>query len=180
MTGVAGPTGHGGKQSKEFTAAEPPERRLGVFLSAPANGPRRQHGGTPAATISRTGDSFSVLITGSRRISRSAWPPGKVWIDGQSHRQRPRVGQWQKDRGLRHVLPKRSGRAIDDVEGFIQERTAVARGQSLASASCRRRCFRRGNSYETRRSAIQGDARGDTEGGELSVLSAPATTSKKC
>jgi outer membrane autotransporter protein len=144
-TGVAGPTGSAGKDSKEMKAVVPPaENRWGVFLSGTgewvqvgntdnARGYDLDSGGFTLGVDYKVCPNFAIgLMVGYTGTTADLTDHGRVWVNGG------KIGIY----------------ATTFVGGWYAD-AAVTGGY---------------NSYDTRRNGLQGDARGDTEGGEVNAL----------
>jgi outer membrane autotransporter protein len=143
-TGVAGPNGYDGKESKETKEVTPEENRWGVFLSGTgewvnvsgtenARGYNLTNGGFTLGADYKVTDNFAVgLMAGYTGTTADLTDHGRVWVNGGKLGLYSTVfsGGWYAD-------------------------AAVNGGYS---------------SYDTRRSALQGNAWGDTDGGDLDVL----------
>ncbi len=143
-TGMAGPNGNAGKESKETMIVAPEDKRWGVFLSG--TGEWVSVGDTSNARgydLSSGGFTLGVdylftphlaigLAAGYTGTASDLTGRGRVWVNGG------KVGVYA---------------------------TAFAGGWYADAAA-----FGGYNSYDTRRSALRGEARSSTDGGELDVL----------
>jgi outer membrane autotransporter protein len=143
-SGVAGPSGNDGKESKEMKTVAPTETRWGAFLSGTgewvnvsgtdnARGYDLTNGGFTLGVDYKVCPNFAVgLMAGYAGTTADLTDHGRVWVNGGS------LGLY----------------ATTFVGGWYAD-AAVTGGY---------------NGYDTRRGALEGDARGSTNGGVLNVL----------
>lgn len=177
-TGVAGPNGNGlrddGKDVKETkSVVAPEENRWGAFLSGTgewvsvgntdnARGYDLTSGGftlgvdykvTPNLAIGiaagYTGTTADLVDGGRIRVNG-----GKIGIYGTYFQTQPEAGPVTMSKDSSKDSKEVQAPSVNVAKGFYAD-VAVFGGY---------------NGYDTRRSALQGEARGDTDGGELNVL----------
>jgi len=168
-TGVAGPSGDDGKEVKETKeVVAPAENRWGVFLSGTgewvsvgndgnARGYDLQSGGFTLGVDYKFTPNFAVgLMAGYTGTTADLTDHGRIWVNGG------KIGLYATF--FQNEVQAAPTMSKDSKE--VQPPTAsIAKGfyADLAVTGGY-------NSYDTRRSALQGDARGDTDGGELNAL----------
>jgi outer membrane autotransporter protein len=167
-SGVAGPSGDDGKESKEMKQVAPEEDRWGAFLSGTgewvnvdgtdnARGYDLTSGGFTLGVDYKVTPNFAIgLAAGYTGTTADLADHGRVWTNGgklglygtffQNDQPAPTMS---KDSSKEAPAPQPS-----TAKGFYVDLAA----------------FGGYNSYDTRRSGLQGDARGDTDGGEVDAL----------
>jgi outer membrane autotransporter protein len=171
-TGVAGPTGDDGKDTKAMKTVVPTESRWGTFLSGTgewvsvgntdnARGYDLESGGFTLGVDYKVTSNFAIgVMAGYTGTTADLVDRGRVYVNGgkiglyatifQNQQEAPTMSKdSSKDSSKEAPTP-----APSIAKGFYAD-VAVNGGY---------------NSYDTRRSALQGQARGDTDGGELNVL----------
>ncbi len=143
-TGVAGPTGYGGKESKDVKEVAPRENRWGVFISGTgewvnvgntdnARGYDLTSGGFTLGIDYKVSPHFAIgLAAGYTGTTADLTDRGRIFTNGGK---------------LGLYATAFAGGWYADVAGFGGY-----------------------NSFDTRREGLQGTARGDTEGGEVDAL----------
>ena len=143
-SGVAGPSGNDGKESKEMKTVAPTETRWGAFLSGTgewvnvsgtdnARGYDLTNGGFTLGVDYKVCPNFAIgLMAGYTGSTADLNDHGRVWVNGGN------LGLY----------------ATTFAGGWYAD--AAATGGY--------------NGYDTRRSGLEGDARGSTDGGVLNVL----------
>ena len=173
-TGAAGPTGNeirnDGKDVKETKdVIAPAENRWGVFLSGTgewvsvgdtdnARGYTLESGGFTLGIDYKVTPNFAVgLAAGYTGSSADLTDRGRVYVNGG------KLGLYATFFQNEQVSPAPT--MSKDAKEVQAPAVSIAKGFYADVA-----VFGGYNSYDTRRSALQGEARGDTEGGELNVL----------
>ncbi|MEP6668965.1 MAG: autotransporter-associated beta strand repeat-containing protein [Chthoniobacter sp.] len=171
-TGVAGPNGAeirgGGKEVKETKAVVPAEDRWGAFLSGTgewvsvgntdnARGYDLTSGGFTLGIDYKVTPNFAIgLAAGYTGTTADLVDRGRVYVNGG------KIGLYatffQNEQAAAPTMSK-------DSKELVPARPSIAKGFYADMA-----VFGGYNSYDTRRSALQGEARGDTDGGELNAL----------
>jgi outer membrane autotransporter protein len=174
FTGVAGPSGNDGKESKAVkNVVAPEENRWGVFLSGTgewvsvgdtdnARGYDLSSGGFTLGVDYKVTPNLAVgLAAGYTGTTADLVDRGRVWVNGG------KLGLYATYFQTAPVAaaPTMSKDSSKDSKEVQAPSYNVAKGFYADVA-----VFGGYNSYDTRRSALQGEARGDTDGGELNVL----------
>ena len=168
-TGVAGPSGSDGKESKEVKNVVPAENRWGAFLSGTGewvnvSGTDNAHGYDLASGGFTLGVDYKVcpnfaigLMAGYTGTTADLTNHGRVWVNGgniglyatffQNSAPCPAPTMSKDSKEVAPPAPSQPGGFYADV--------AATGGYS---------------SYDTRRGALQGTARGDTDGGNINAL----------
>ncbi len=168
-TGVAGPDGDDGKEVKETQPVAPAEDRWGAFLSGTgewvsvgntdnARGYDLESGGFTLGVDYKVTPNFAIgLAAGYTGTTADLTDHGRIYVNGG------KIGLYgtffQNEQAAAPTMSKDSSK-----EAPVPQ-PSVAKGFYADVA-----VFGGYNSYDTRRSALQGEARGDTDGGELNVL----------
>jgi outer membrane autotransporter protein len=143
-TGVAGPNGDDGKESKEMKQVAPYDPRMGVFL-------------TGVGQWINVGDTFNArgfdLTTGGFTL-------------GLDYKLTPNLAVGITAGYANTSVDLNNGGDIDVNGGKLGLYATYFTGGFYVDTAVTGGY----NSYDTRRSALQGDARGSTDGGELNVL----------
>ncbi|MEP6668904.1 MAG: autotransporter outer membrane beta-barrel domain-containing protein [Chthoniobacter sp.] len=176
-SGVAGPNGHAGKESKEDypPVAIPAENnRWGTFLSGTgewvsvgntdnARGYDLNSGGFTLGIDYKVTPNFAIgLAAGYTGTTADLVDRGRVWVNGG------KIGLYatffqNEQAAAAPTMSKDSSK--DSSKEAPAPAPSIAKGFYADVA-----VFGGYNSYDTRRSALQGEARGDTDGGELNAL----------
>jgi autotransporter-associated beta strand protein len=167
--GLAGPSGNDGKESKEMKTVVPPEERWGAFITGVgewvsvgddfnARGYDITTGGFTLGADYKVTPNFAIGIdAGYAGTGADLTNGGRIWVNGGKlglyatffQNQPAAAPTMSKDSSKEAPAPAPS------IAGGFYADVAVTGGY---------------NSYDTRRDALQGTARGSTEGGELNVL----------
>ncbi|MDR3406473.1 MAG: autotransporter domain-containing protein [Chthoniobacter sp.] len=174
-TGVAGPNGtDDGKEVKENKAVIPAENRWGVFLSGTgewvsvgntdnARGYDLTSGGFTLGIDYKVTPNFAIgLAAGYTGTSADLVDRGRVYVNGG------KIGLYatffqNEQAAAAPTMSKDSSK--DSSKEAPAPAPSIAKGFYADMA-----VFGGYNSYDTRRSALQGEARGDTDGSELNAL----------
>jgi len=172
-TGVAGPSGSDGKESKEVKSIVPAESRWGAFLSGTgewvnvsgtdnARGYALSSGGFTLGVDYKVTPNLAIgLAAGYTGTTADLTDRGRVWVNGGkiglygTFYQNEQVAQAP-------TMSKDSSKDSKEVQAPV---ASIAKGFYADVA-----VFGGYNSYDTRRASVNGEARGDTDGGELNVL----------
>ncbi len=174
-TGVAGPSGNDGKESKEDMAvADFDFKDWGVFLSGTgewvsvgntdnARGYNLDSGGFTLGVDYKVTPNFAIgVAAGYTGTSADLVDRGRVYVNGG------KIGLYatffqNQQAATAPMMSKDSSK--DSSKEAPTPAPSIAKGFYADLA-----VFGGYNSYDTRRSALQGEARGDTDGGELNAL----------
>ncbi|EDY16974.1 outer membrane autotransporter barrel domain protein [Chthoniobacter flavus Ellin428] len=171
--GVAGPNGDDGKDVKETRQVVPAENRWGAFLSGTgewvsvgntdnARGYHLDSGGFTLGVDYKVTPNFAIgLAAGYTGTTADLSDRGRLWVNGG------KLGLYATL--FQNVEPAAAPKMSKDSSKDSKEvrPPATGLGRSFYADVA---VFGGYNSYDSRRSALQGDARGDTDGGELNVL----------
>ncbi|MDR3406562.1 MAG: autotransporter domain-containing protein [Chthoniobacter sp.] len=170
--GAAGPSGNDGKDSKMTQAVIPEENRWGAFLSGTgewvsvgntdnARGYDLTSGGFTLGLDYKVNPNFAIgVMAGYTGTSADLVDRGRVYVNGG------KIGLYATFFQNEQVAPTMSKDSSKD-----SSKEAPAPVPSIAKGFYADVAVNGGyNSYDTRRSALQGEARGDTDGGELNAL----------
>jgi outer membrane autotransporter protein len=168
-SGVAGPNGNDGKESKEIQPAAFTENRWGAFLSGTgewvnvsgtdnARGYELTNGGFTLGIDYKVCPNFAIGLMGGYTGTTADLPDhGRVWVNGgnfgiyatffQNPTPAPAPTMSKDSKEVAPAAPSVGG-------GFYADVAAMG-GYS---------------SYDTRRSGLAGTARGDTDGGNINAL----------
>jgi len=171
-TGVAGPSGDDGKDVKESKegppVAELPNNRWGVFLSGTgewvsvgntdnARGYDLESGGFTLGVDYKVSPNLAIgLAAGYTGTTADLTDHGRIYVNGG------KIGLYGTFFQNEQPAPTMSKDSSKEVPAPVP---SIAKGFYADVA-----VFGGYNSYDTHRNALQGTARGDTEGGELNVL----------
>jgi len=174
-TGVAGPSGDDGKEVKETKEVAPAENRWGVFLSGTgewvsvgntdnARGYDLESGGFTLGVDYKVTPNLAIgLAAGYTGTTADLTDHGRIWVNGGQ------IGLYGTFFQNQEVFPaptmSKDSSKDSSKEAHDPAPLTVAKGFYADVA-----VFGGYNSYDTRRSALQGEARGSTDGGELNVL----------
>jgi outer membrane autotransporter protein len=173
-TGVAGPTGNDGKESKEVKQIVPAESRWGAFLTGTgewvsvgntdnARGYTLGSGGFTFGVDYKATPNFAIGLAGGYvGTTADLTDRGRVWVNGGKlglyatffQNQSPAPAPTMSKDSSKDSSKEAPAPAASPMPGFYVDMAA----------------FGGYNSYDTRRSGIQGEARGDTDGGEVNAL----------
>jgi outer membrane autotransporter protein len=169
MSGAAGPSGNDGKDVKETKAVVPAENRWGAFLSGTgewvnisstgnAHGYELASGGFSLGVDYKLTPNLAIgIAAGYTGTTANLVDRGRVWVNGG---QLGLYGTFfQNEQAAAPTMSKDSSKEVP------APGPAVAQGFYADVA-----VFGGYNSYDTRRSALDGDARGDTDGGYVNAL----------
>ena len=168
MSGAAGPSGNDGKEVKETTPVAPAEDRWGAFLSGTgewvnvsgtsnAGGYELASGGFTMGVDYKLTPNLAIgIAAGYTGTAADLTDHGRVWVNG---------GQFGIYGTYFQTEQEAAPAMSKDSKEVAPPGPAVARGFYADVAA-----FGGYNSYDTRRGAIEGDARGDTDGGSANVL----------
>jgi len=173
-TGVAGPNGREGKEDYPPVAVPAENNRWGVFLSgtgewasvgntANARGYDLTSGGFTLGIDYKVTPNFAIgLAAGYTGTSADLVDRGRVYVNGG------KIGLYatffqNEQAAAAPTMSKDSSK--DSSKEAPAPALSIAKGFYADLA-----VFGGYNSYDTRRSALQGEARGDTDGGELNAL----------
>jgi outer membrane autotransporter protein len=171
-TGVAGPSGNDGKESKAVKNVVMPEDRWGAFLSGTgewvnvsgtdnARGYFMSSGGFTLGVDYKVAPNFAIGLAGGYvGTTVDLTERGRVWMNGG------KLGlyaTWFQNEPVAAApkMSKDSSKGATEVAPPASE----ARGWYIDLAA-----FGGYNSYDTRRTGVNGQARGDTDGGEVNAL----------
>jgi outer membrane autotransporter protein len=169
-TGVAGPSGDEGKESKEMKTVVPEDKRWGAFLTGVgewvsvgddhnARGYNLDTGGFTLGVDYRFTSNFAAGVSlGYAGTSENFNDHGRVWVNGGKI-------------GLYATFFQNQGVAAAPTMSKDSSKEAPAPTYDVAKGFYADFAATGGyNSYSTRRAAIQGDARGDADGGDFNAL----------
>ncbi len=171
-TGVAGPGGNDGKESKEdMPLADFDFKDWGVFLSGTgewvsvgntdnARGYNLDSGGFTLGIDYKVTPNFAIgLMAGYTGTSADLVDRGRVYVNGG------KIGLYATFFQNKQATAPAPTMSKDSSKEAPAPTASLAKGFYADVA-----VFGGYNSYDTRRSALQGEARGDTDGGELNAL----------
>ena len=169
--GVAGPSGDDGKESKEVQQVMPADNRWGTFLSGTgewisvgntdnARGYTMDSGGFTLGLDYKVTPNLAIgVAAGYTGTTADLTEGGRVYVNGG------KIGLYATYYEYQQVKAAPTMSKDSSKEGPAQPSYAEARGLYADVA-----VFGGYNSYHTHRAALQDDATGDTDGGELNVL----------
>ena len=170
--GSAVPSGDDGKEVKETAPVAPAENRWGVFLSGTgewvsvgdtsnARGYDLESGGFTLGVDYKVTPNLAIgLAAGYTGTTADLTDHGRIWVNGGQ------IGLYGTFFQNAQAAP-----APTMSKDSSKEAPAPAPAPSVAKGLYADVAVFGGyNSYDTRRSALQGEARGSTDGGELNVL----------
>jgi outer membrane autotransporter protein len=168
--GVAGPNGYDGKEVKETKEVAPAENRWGAFVSGTgewvnvtgtdqAHGYGITSGGFTLGVDYKVCPNFAIgLAAGYTGTTADLTDHGRVWINGGKL---GIYGTFYQNNPAPAAAPATS----KDSKEAAAPAPSVGGGFYADFAA-----FGGYNGYDTRRSALEGDARGSTHGGEVDAL----------
>ncbi|WP_165920171.1 autotransporter domain-containing protein [Chthoniobacter flavus] len=170
FSGVAGPSGDDGKQSKEVQQVAPADTRWGAFLSGTgewvsvgntdnARGYTIDSGGFTLGLDYKVTPNLAIgVAAGYTGTTADLTEGGRVYVNGG------KIGLYATYYEYQQVKAAPT-MSKDAAKEGLTPTYAEARGFYADAA-----VFGGYNSYHTHRAALQDDATGDTDGGELNVL----------
>jgi outer membrane autotransporter protein len=173
-TGTTGPSGNDGKEVKESKQVTPAEDRWGAFLSGTgewvsvgntdnARGYNLDSGGFTLGIDYKVTPNFAIgLAAGYTGTTADLTENGRVWVNGGKLGVYATFFQNQPAPAPAPAMSKDSSK-----DSSKEAPAPAATGGGLYADLA---AFGGYNSYDTRRSAVQGQARGDTDGGEVNAL----------
>jgi len=171
--GVAGPNGDDGKDVKETKPVIAAENRWGAFLSGTgewvsvgntdnARGYHLDSGGFTLGVDYKMTPHFAIgLAAGYTDTTADLSDRGRLTVNGG------KLGLYATFFQNTEPTPAPTMSKVSSKESKEVRPPAASLGRSFYADMA---VFGGYNSYDSRRSALQGDARGDTDGGELNVL----------